>query len=113
MSENFERKDYTSIMKKVYDCVYILPLTNQEIINKKTSSMESNELSDFPLDELFMWSLLLYSGKESEFDLIKYYWSITSKPLACALAAILVFKRFQKESFVTDELKVKLEKVKM
>lgn len=65
------------------------------------------------MDELFMWSLLLYGGKDEEFDLIKYYWSLTSKPIACAFAAILVFTRFQKKSFVSEELKAKLEKLNM
>lgn len=64
------------------------------------------------MDEVFMWSLLLYSGKESELELIKYYWSITSKPIACALAAVLVYTNFQKQSFVSDELKAKIERVK-
>jgi hypothetical protein len=64
------------------------------------------------MDELFMWSILLYGGQESELNLIKYYWSMTSKPLACAMAAILVYGRFQKMNFVSDELKAKLEKVK-
>ena len=59
-----------------------------------------------------MWSLLLYSGKESELELIKYYWSITSKPIACALAAMLVYSKFQEQNFVSDELKAKIEKVK-
>ncbi len=111
MEELFDRHDYTSIMKSVYDCVYILPMTDPKSTDNSRSE-ESNMLSDYPMDELFMWSLLLYSGKDEEFNLIRYYWSLASKPIACALAAIIVFTRFQMMSFVSDELKAKLEKVK-
>ncbi len=111
MEELFDRHDYTSIMKSVYDCVYILPLTDPQM-TEISRSEESTMLSDYPMDELFMWSLLVYSGKDEEFNLIKYYWSLTSKPIACAFAAIIVFERFRQKSFVCDELKAKLEKIK-
>lgn len=120
-------------MLQAYNLVYVLPMTD---ISDKSKITEENELrycstsvspvsfvsselkcvvlifSEYPLDELFMWSLLLYSGQESELDLIKYYWSICTRPLACAMGAILVYSRFQKMNFVTEELRAKLGKAK-
>ncbi len=77
-------------MKYVTKYLYDLPLIKDESLLKKLERkkkskkfkietennnimIKKNEikLSDCPLDELFMWSIFIYSGKEQDMDLIK------------------------------------------
>ena len=59
-----------------------------------------------------MWSIWSFSGKDEDFDLIKYYWTLTSKPITCALAAMVVYDRFLNKSFVNREFKESIKKLK-
>jgi len=103
-------------MREISKNLYDLPLISEETLIGKMSGVRtsSNEvkLSDYPLDELFMWSILIYSGKEQDMDLIKYYWSLTTKPVACALTAMIVYDRFMQKSFINRELKEQLKEIK-
>jgi hypothetical protein len=111
----FDGYNYTSLMYEISENLYDLPLKNENLptiklldLNKK----ETNKISEYPLDELFMWSILIYSGKEDDLELIKFYWSLTTKPIACALAAIIVYDRLMKKSFINREFKEQLKEVK-
>ena len=73
---------------------------------------DDKSLSDSPLDELFMWSILTFSGKDEDIDLIKYYWTLTSKPIVSALAAMVVYNRLLNNSFVNREFKESVKKLK-
>ena len=118
-------------MKYVTKYLYDLPLIRDESLLKKLERkkkfkkfkienennnimIKKNEikLSDCPLDELFMWSIFIYSGKEQDMDLIKYYWSLTTKPVGCALAAIIVYDRFMQKSFISSDFKEQLKRAK-
>lgn len=109
--QDFDRIHYTKVMKDISNYLYDLPLIFLETKKKidKTNSIES-EFSDYIMDELFMWSTLIYSGQEKDMKLIKYYWSLTSRPIACALAAIIVYNRIAKKSFVNREFKQLLKR---
>ena len=114
--EEFDQEHYTELMHEISKNLYELPLINEETLIGKMAGVRtsSNEvkLSDYPLDELFMWSILIYSGKEQDMDLIKYYWSLTTKPVACALTAMIVYDRFMQKSFINRELKEQLKEIK-
>ena len=103
-------------MREISKNLYDLPLISEETLIGKMSGVRtsSNEvkLSGYPLDELFMWSILIYSGKEQDMDLIKYYWSLTTKPVGCALAAIIVYDRFMQKSFISSDFKEQLKRAK-
>ena len=103
-------------MKDISSSLYSLPLEDEDQISgiakidyKKD---DAKYLSELPMDELFMWSILTYSGKEEDVDLIKHYWTLTSKPITCALAAMCVYSRFLGKSFVNREFKEKIKKLK-
>jgi hypothetical protein len=101
-------------MRDISKRLYSLPLEDEDqvsgIAKLDFKKDESKYLSDCPMDELFMWSILIFSGKEEDADLIKHYWTLTSKPINCALAAMCVYNRFLKKSFVNREFKEKIKK---
>lgn len=82
--------------------------SNRGAIDLENNVIDHENVSDCPFDELFIWSLLLYSGHEKELELIKFYLSRTKHPIACCLTAMLLYNRFQEKHYVPDELKVKL-----
>lgn len=98
-------------MEEVSHSLYELPL-NESIFAVGKSDESNANLSDNLLDELFMWSILIFSGKPEDSELIKHYWTLTTKPITCALAAMVVYDRFFEFPFVNDELKELLTKQK-
>ena len=63
-------------------------------------------LSDYPFDELFIWSLLLFDGSDD--TLIFYYWSLCSNSMACMLVAIVIYTKLRDCNCIPDDLKAKL-----
>ncbi len=63
--------------------------------------------SQYPFDELFIWSLLIYDGYTDD-SLIFYYWSLCSNPMACLLAALIILTRLKESNYLPDELKAKI-----
>lgn len=114
--DDFDGYHYTDLMREISDFLYKLPLEDEDSISgiakidfKKD---ETKYLSDYPMDELFMWSILIFNGKEDDVDLIKHYWTLTAKPITCALAAMCVYSRFLDKSFVNREFKESIKKQK-
>jgi hypothetical protein len=109
----FDGQNFTKNIIEIFSDCYRIPKTEDETLNLKIKSFfdaEDNprEITSCPFDELFIWSIMLYSGRQKEFDLIKHYWSFTKYPIACCLMAIVLYNRFQKKHYVPDELKNKL-----
>lgn len=98
---NFDGTNYTDTMQSIFYDVYMLPcLTKRYDQNDKTKYV-----SNVPYDELFIWSLLLYSGNENDLDLPKHFWSKSKYPIACCLIGIITFNSLMQENFVPDDLK--------
>jgi hypothetical protein len=102
-------------MRSISKYLYDLPLVKEDNIvgiAKLDRKKNEGQFSEYPLDELFMWSILIFSGKDDDMDLIKYYWSLTSKPIACALAAMLVYDRFLEKQFINREFKQQIKEAR-
>ena len=111
--EDFDGYHYTSLMREICRYLYELPMSEEDLMSslaKTEIKKGESKLSDCPMDELFMWSILIFSGKEEDSELIKYYWSLTSKPITCALAAVCVYNRLMKKNFVNREFKESIKK---
>lgn len=112
--QEFRYGSYTEGIKFLFSDYYRLPVDHSKAISKccKKNEQSESETSYSRNDELFIWSLLLYSGKEKEEEketkLIWDYWSLSTYPIACCLIAMLFIKRLQRRHFVPDELKEKL-----
>lgn len=65
-------------------------------------------ISRQPYDELFIWSLLLYSGNEADLELSRFYWSKAKRPIACCLVAMIAFNNLIEKNFVPNDLKAKM-----
>lgn len=100
----FDGTEYTQTMQNIYDDCYELPYH----IKRYDKNDKLKNTTDQPYDELFMWSLLLFSGNEDDLKLIRHFWSKTKFPLACSLAGIIIYKSLIKENFVPDDIKDKL-----
>lgn len=105
--EIFNKTKYTYNMIKIFcDCYKLPPPLNK---NQPVNSQFSHCIpSSHPFDELFMWSLVQYSGKEDEFELIKAYLSLCKDPIACCLIGVIIYKRLYKAHYIPDKLKEKL-----
>ena len=96
-------------MRKISKNLYLLPLDSEIFsIGKTDDTIVSECLSD----EIFMWSILVLSDNKDDPELIHHYWTHTSKPICCALAAMVVYERFLELPFVHDELKLIINKQK-
>jgi hypothetical protein len=104
-SSNFDGTDYTQSMKKIFQDSYQLP----GLIKRLDFENRPKHKTDYPYDELFLWSLLLYSGFDNEAKLSNYFWSKSKFPLACCMVGIIIYNCLQNESFVPDDLKEKLK----
>ncbi|CAF0775680.1 unnamed protein product [Brachionus calyciflorus] len=98
---NFDGTNYTDTMQSIFYDVYMLPC----LIKRYDSNDKLKHTSQEPYDELFIWSLLLYSGNESDLDLARHFWSKSKYPVACCLVGIIAFKTLLGENFVPDDLK--------
>ncbi len=97
-------------MLALFEDCYILPHHPTKVRAHSKSQLVSTQdnMSDIPYDELFIWSLLLCTGDENDLMLTKFYWSQTKHPIACALTAIVIYKRISKLSCITEHLKKSL-----
>lgn len=94
-------------MQSVFYDVYMLPC----LVKRFDTNNKTKYVSDVPYDELFIWSLLLYSGNENDFDLPKHFWSKSKYPIACCLVGIITFKSLVEENFVPDDLKESMRSI--
>lgn len=69
---------------------------------------DKNKFSEYPFDELFIWSLFLFSGFETDLNIMRYYWTMCSNPIASILVVIIISTRLRKEKYVADDLKLKI-----
>lgn len=92
-------------MEDIFKDLYKLPSLVRRFDMVTGNKLESTRL---PYDELFVWSLLLYSGRETDLRLIKHFWHRTKYPMACALVAMSVYKYFLNKSFIPEDLKESL-----
>ncbi len=99
-------------MYKISKNLYSLPLDSKEFSSGKIDA-NSADASESLSDELFMWSILTFSGRIGDTELLYHYWSLTSKPISCALAAMVVYERFLEFFFVSDQLKDLINEQKM
>ena len=90
-------------MLNIFEDCYQLP--NHPWSKRYNSDDREKQTSDKPYDELFIWSLLLYSGNSTDLDLPRMFWSKTKHPIACCLAAVIIFQNLIAENFVPDYLK--------
>jgi len=110
--EIFDKENYTHLMYKISKNLYSLPLDSKEFSSGKIDA-NSADASESLSDELFMWSILTFSGRIGDTELLYHYWSLTSKPISCALAAMVVYERFLEFFFVSDQLKDLINEQKM
>jgi hypothetical protein len=109
--EAFNKKDYTNNMKNIFLDLYDLPevkktgksnkIKNNDLESQKIKKFEKN----YTFDDIFIWSLTLYSGKEEDFELIKKYLSLSKNPIACCLAGMIIYKRFKECHYISDKLR--------
>jgi hypothetical protein len=92
------------MMESIFRNKYPLPgLEKRYDANDKQISVSTK-----PYDELFIWSLLLYSGEEKDVKLMKHFWSKTNHPMACCFIGLLVLQKFLSQNFIPDDLKEKI-----
>ena len=98
----FTGDDYTANMFNLFIYCYFIPTTSNMVMKR------NDVLARYPYDDLFFWSFTLFSGKKSEVELIKRYWSLSSHPIACCIAICLACERLQKSFYIPDNLKSEL-----
>ena len=91
-------------MKNIFQDCYQLP----GLIKRYDSENRLKHSSNYPYDELFLWSLLLYSGVEGDTKLSNYFWAKSQYPLGCCMVGIIVYNNLMNENFVPDDLKEKI-----
>lgn len=91
-------------MQEIFQDCYQLPL----LMRRYDSEGKVKNSTDEPYDELFIWSLLLYSGDDKDVKLCYHFLSKAKHPIACCLAGIFLFKTLKRENFVPDDLKERL-----
>jgi len=109
------RKEKESILKKLHKDIYILPFHHDHpysLVAKK-DSITGQDIDETINDRLFIWSLLLF-GHNKGLEIIKHFWSVTNKPISCALVAMIIFKKLRaKQNFLnTFERKRMLDYIK-
>ncbi len=65
--DNFDGTEYSGTMLYIFEDCYILP--NHPTQKRLDSNDNEQKQTDMPYDELFIWSLLLYSGHENDLRL--------------------------------------------
>ena len=107
--DDFNFSEYSKTMLSLFEECYILP--NHPTHKRLDANENEKKKTDYPYDELFIWSLTLYSGHQEDLNLIKLYWSKSKFPIACALVAKIIFKNFCKQSFIPDHLKELIQEI--
>ena len=102
----FTGDEYTHNMINLYVYCYFIPTMSNIVLKRR------DELSKYPYDELFMWSFTLFSGKKCELELMQYYWSLSSHPIACCIAICLLCERLENSFYVSDNLKLDLTELR-
>ena len=103
-NSNFDGTKYSDTMIDIFNNCYHLP----NLMKRFDQDGRIVNISTEPYDELFIWSLLLYSGNEPDMNLCRFFWSRSKHPLACCMVAIIVYKNLRSRNFVPGDLKNKL-----
>lgn len=96
-------------MEEIFENCYQLP----GLLRRYDQDSKLVHVTNQPYDELFLWSLLLYTGEENDLKLSYHFWSKSKFPIACCLVAIIVYNRLINENFVSDSLKDRMKSVIM
>ena len=103
-NSNFDGTKYSDTMIDIFSDCYQLPNLTKRYDYENRLVFISTE----PYDELFIWSLLLYSGSEQDMNLSRFFWSRSKHPLACCLVAMIVYKILCTKNFIPNDLKNKM-----
>lgn len=106
-NSNFDGSEYTTTMFSVMADCYQLP--NHPHFRRYNTEDKERQTSEQPYDELFIWSLLLYSGNDEDLKLPRLFWSKAKFPVACCLAAIIIYQNLMTGNLVPDYLKEEME----
>jgi hypothetical protein len=106
-NSNFDGTNYTDTMQDLFKDTYQLPA----LVRRYDAKERIINMSHQPYDELFLWSLLLYSGNDQEIKLSKYFWSKAKYPIASCLVGIIAYRLLLNENFVPDDLKDKMKQI--
>ena len=106
-NSQFDGTSYTESMQSLFRENYQLP----GLVRRFDSRERVVNSSTQPYDELFIWSMLLYSGSEKDVKLSKYFWSKSRYPIAVILVGIIAYRALLDENFVPDEMKDKMKKL--
>ncbi len=106
-NSNFDGSDYTETMLQVMQDCYQLP--NHPTFKRFNIDDKEKIMTNQPYDELFIWSLLLYSGSKEDLRLPRFFWSKSKFPIACCLAAIIIYQNLKSESLIPDYLKEEMD----
>lgn len=105
-NSNFDGTEYTALMRHIFEDTYKLPFLERRYDSKERVLNNSVQ----PYDELFIWSLLLFSGNmNKDLKLPRYFWSKCKYPMASALVGIITYKKLLDEGFLPDDLKEKMK----
>lgn len=95
-------------MEEIFQDIYQLPIFIKRYI---ADTNKTKNISETPYDELFIWSLLLYSGEKNDLNLPFHFWSKTKYPIACCMLGIIIYKDLITRNYVPDDLKDNMKKV--
>jgi hypothetical protein len=95
-------------MEEIFQDIYQLPIYIKRYIG---DTNKTKNVSDQPYDELFIWSLLLYSGEKDDLKLSFHFWSKTRYPIGCCMLGIIIYKDLITKNYVPDDLKEKMKNV--
>jgi len=100
---NFDGSGYTDTMLRVMLDCYHLP--NHPTFKRYNVDDKEKLTTEQPYDELFIWSLMLYGGNDEDLRLPRFFWSRAKYPIACCLAAIIIYQNLKLENLIPDYLK--------
>jgi hypothetical protein len=106
-SSNFDGTNYTDTMQDLFKENYQLP----GLVRRYDAKERVVNTSRQPYDELFLWSLLMYSGNDEDLKLSRYFWCKSKYPVATCLVGIIAYRFLLGKNFVPDDLKDKMKQV--
>jgi hypothetical protein len=104
---NFDGSGYTDTMLRVMLDCYHLP--NHPTFKRYNVDDKEKLTTEQPYDELFIWSLMLYGGIDEDLRLPRFFWSRAKYPIACCLAAIIIYQNLKLENLIPDYLKEEMD----
>ena len=107
-NSNFDGTNFTDQMEEIFQDIYQLPIL---VKRYEGDTNKTKNYSEQPYDELFIWSLLLYSGDEKDLKLSYHFWSKTKYPIACCMVGIILYKNLLGKNYIPDDLKENMETV--